>query len=177
MIRRAAFAFLAVVTTVAAIVAINTLRQGSQQITVGPSAAIPVDSQAVSARLAGAIRFRTISFEDPSAETLAQLLEFHSYIERSFPRLHASLQRELVNGYSLLYTWKGEDGAAKPILLMAHQDDRLRGAILAFPGIQQAVAVHELALQGRMKPWECALDVAVKLEQLRQGFRRRVIKG
>jgi len=122
MIRRAAFAFLAVVTTVAAIVAINTLRQGSQQITVGPSAAIPVDSQAVSARLAGAIRFRTISFEDPSAETLAQLLEFHSYIERSFPRLHASLQRELVNGYSLLYTWKGEDGAAKPILLMAHQD-------------------------------------------------------
>jgi carboxypeptidase PM20D1 len=76
----------------------------------------------VSARLAGAIRFRTISFENPSAETLAQLLEFRAYLERTFPRLHAVLQREVVNGYSLLYTWAGKDAAAKPILLMAHQD-------------------------------------------------------
>src|SRR5258706_2262257 len=122
MIRRASFAFIAVVATVALILAINTLRHGSQQIAVRPLTAVPVDSGAVSARLAGAIRFRTISFENPSAETLAQLLEFRAYPERTFPHLHAVLQREIVNGYSLLYTWTGKDPAAKPILLMAHQD-------------------------------------------------------
>ena len=122
MIRRASFAFIAVVASVALILVINTLRHRSQQIAVRPSTPVPVDSGAVSARLAGAIRFRTISFESPSAETLAQLLEFRAYLERTFPHLHALLQREIVNGYSLLYTWTGQDPAAKPILLMAHQD-------------------------------------------------------
>lgn len=34
------------------------------------------------------------------------------------------LQREVVNGLSLLYTWKGSDckGRLQPMLLMAHQD-------------------------------------------------------
>ena len=39
-----------------------------------------------------------------------------------YPKLHAALKREVVGGLSLLYTWPGSDPAAKPILLMAHQD-------------------------------------------------------
>src|SRR5882672_9673603 len=122
MIRRVSIVSVLLVLAVAALLAINTWRHSSQQITVRPSIPVPVDSAAASARLAEAIRFRTISFENPSAETQAQLLEFRAYIERAFPHLHAALRREIVNGYSLLFTWQGEDRAAKPILLMAHQD-------------------------------------------------------
>src|SRR5258706_14555078 len=102
MIRRASFAFIAVVATVALILAINTLRHGSQQIAVRPLTAGPVDSGAVSARVAGAIRFRTISFENPSAETLAQLPEFHPYPEPTFPPPHPVLHSQIVYGYNLL---------------------------------------------------------------------------
>src|SRR5258706_12036228 len=101
---------------------LNAWPHPPQQTAVRPAITVAVDSPAASARLAEAIRFRTISFENPSAETQAQLLEFRAYIERAFPHLHAALRREIVNGYSLLFTWQGEDRAAKPILLMAHQD-------------------------------------------------------
>src|SRR5258708_28183431 len=122
MIRRLSIVSVLLVIVIAALIAINTWRHSSQQITVRPAIPVPVDSPAVSARLAEAIRFRTISFENPSAETQAQLLGFRAYLERTFPHLHAALRREVVNGYSLLFTWPGADQAAKPILLMAHQD-------------------------------------------------------
>ena len=122
MIRRISIVSALVALAVAAILAFNTWRHSSQQITVHPAMAVPVDRAAVAARLGDAIRFRTISFEHPSAETQAQLLAFRAYLERAFPHLHAALQREVVNGYSLLFTWPGEERTAKPILLMAHQD-------------------------------------------------------
>jgi len=73
-------------------------------------------------RLAGAIRFPTISAEgkvDASAEALAGL---HAYLQKSFPLVHQRLTRETVNAYGLIYTWPGSDPSLKPILLMAHQD-------------------------------------------------------
>lgn len=46
---------------------------------------------------------------------------FHADLERLFPRVHATLERELVAGRSLLYRWPGTgDGPAS--VLMAHQD-------------------------------------------------------
>jgi carboxypeptidase PM20D1 len=41
---------------------------------------------------------------------------------RAFPRVHSTLTREVVAGYSLLYTWPGKDPKLAPILLMSHQD-------------------------------------------------------
>ena len=73
-------------------------------------------------RLAGAIRFPTISAEgktDASAEALAGL---HAYLAESFPLVHRRLTRETVNRFGLIYTWTGSDPSLKPILLMAHQD-------------------------------------------------------
>ena len=50
------------------------------------------------------------------------LIELHAYLERAFPRVHASLRREVIGEYSLLYTWKGERNDLKPIALLAHLD-------------------------------------------------------
>jgi carboxypeptidase PM20D1 len=77
---------------------------------------------AAAERLAEAIRFQTISWEDGDRFDRETFLAFHAFLERSFPRVHASLRREIVNEYSLLYTWPGEDPERKPILLTDHFD-------------------------------------------------------
>ncbi len=122
MLRRPFVLFLIVVGALAAILTVNSWRHGSRQRQFASPARLEVDVDAAAARLAGAVRLRTVSYEAPSAESRAALLQLHAYLEASFPRLHARLRRETVNALSLLYTWPGSDPAAAPILLMAHQD-------------------------------------------------------
>jgi carboxypeptidase PM20D1 len=42
--------------------------------------------------------------------------------ELTYPLLHASLRREVINGASLLYTWAGRERALDPVVLMGHLD-------------------------------------------------------
>lgn len=122
MIKRVLLAVLALLLLLVAAVAVNTLRQGSRQIEVVPAPALALDEKAIADKLGGAIRFRTIaSREDPEAGA-AEFLKLHAYLQERFPRVHASLQRELVGKYSLLYTWPGTDPQAKPVMFLAHQD-------------------------------------------------------
>ena len=72
--------------------------------------------------LATAIRLRTISTGESAGVDSAQFLALHRHLETSFPRVHAALRREVVNGLSLLYTWPGSDTALAPALLLAHMD-------------------------------------------------------
>jgi carboxypeptidase PM20D1 len=122
MLRRALRWSAVVLVLLAAVLTANTLRRTSQQIVVPAAARAAIDERAVAERLARAVRFRTISYEIPSEESRAELLKFQAYLVESFPSAHAALAREIVGGYSLLYTWVGRDARAKPILLMAHQD-------------------------------------------------------
>jgi carboxypeptidase PM20D1 len=73
-------------------------------------------------RLAGAIRLRTISAEDPAAFDAAAFADLHRYLQRAFPRVHSHLRREMVATHSVLYTWPGSDPALKAILLVGHMD-------------------------------------------------------
>lgn len=67
------------------------------------------------------MQIQTISTETapPSREVLAA---FHTFLERSFPRVHGQLKREAIAGGSLLYTWAGSDPSAPALLLTAHLD-------------------------------------------------------
>src|SRR2546430_366400 len=46
----------------------------------------------------------------------------HRYLRDSFPKLHAALKLEKVNGSGLLYEWTGSDPGLAPVVLLAHQD-------------------------------------------------------
>ena len=106
MLKRISIVILALLLLLAAAVAINTLRQGSHQLVVPPAPALALDDRAVADKLAGALRFQTISsLSDPEANA-AEFHQLQDYLRQRFPRLHASLQRETVGGLSLLYTWK-----------------------------------------------------------------------
>lgn len=107
---------------VAAVLLINTLRFTSKQVRVEPVEPLAVDEEGAAHRLAEALRFQTVSYQEPEEVKGEEFLAFHHYLEETFPKLHATLTKELVGNYSLLYTWKGRDEKLKPILLMAHQD-------------------------------------------------------
>jgi carboxypeptidase PM20D1 len=113
---------LAVVIVLAGVIAFNVLSRGSRQLQVAAIPRAAVDAEAAAARLAEAIRFRTISsFEKPDQHAQA-LRGMQAHIERSFPAFHAAAKREVIGGLSLLYTWEGSDPRARPIALLAHQD-------------------------------------------------------
>ena len=78
--------------------------------------------EAVVRRLSKAIQFKTLSQPIPDQETAEALLRLREFLETSFPRIHQNLHREIVNGHSLLFTWKGKSPAPAPILLMGHLD-------------------------------------------------------
>lgn len=85
-------------------------------------ARMAVDEVAAANRLAGAIRFPTVSYASGGPIDTAAFLGLHQYLMESFPLVHANLTRELVNGLSLLYTWRGADSTLPPVVLMGHLD-------------------------------------------------------
>jgi len=107
----------------AAVLLVRAATLRSVQLTVPPAPRIELaDPAAIVERLAAAIRIPTISHQDPSQDDPAAFQEFRDHLERSFPMLHATLKREIVNERSLVYTWAGRDPSKAGVILMAHQD-------------------------------------------------------
>jgi len=122
IIRNLLLLAIAAILVVAGVLAFNVFTHGSRQLQVAAVPRAPVDAQGAATRLGEAIRFKTISsFENPDSDTDA-LRGLQAHIEKSFPAFHAAAKREVISGYSLLYTWEGSDPAARPIALLAHQD-------------------------------------------------------
>src|SRR5690348_14493670 len=100
---------LLVLLVLAAITLERTLTFRSRQPEVAAVAVEPLDSTALAERLAGALRFKTISYQDSSQFDGRQFDGLHQYLRTTFPKLHAALKLEKVNGYGLLYEWTGSD--------------------------------------------------------------------
>ena len=122
MVKRIALGFLLLVVALAGVLVGNTLRKGSRQIAVTPLTPVAVDEVAAANRLAEAVRLTTVSSRDDAALNTDQFAKLHALLQERFPKTHATLKREVVEGLSLLYTWQGSNPQAEPILLMAHQD-------------------------------------------------------
>ena len=122
MIKKLALLLALLLLVLASALGINTWRKGSRQLVVEPIAKLPVDEAAVSSRLAEAVRFKTISSRDEPDLNAQEFLNFQQMLAQRFPKVHAQLQREQVGNLSLLFTWKGKDPQAAPVMFLAHQD-------------------------------------------------------
>ena len=120
--KRVLLALALVVVLLAAVTLQRTAGFRSRQPQVAPVAAEPLDTAALARRLAGALRFKTISFQDSNQFDAREFAGFGRYLRDSFPRLHGALKLEKVNGYGLLYKWTGSDPGLAPAVLLAHQD-------------------------------------------------------
>lgn len=95
-----------------------------------------VDGEAYLQHLGAAVRIDTTVYEDTDRNDPAPFLELHGLLELTYPRLHETLDRELVNDLSLLYHWHGSDPGLDPIVLMAHMD-----VVPVEPGTEEAWTV------------------------------------
>src|SRR2546429_615761 len=120
--KRALLALALVVVVLAAVTLERTVSFRSRQPQVAPVAVEPLDTAALARRLAGALRFKTISFQDSSQFDAREFEGLHRYLRDSFPKSHAALKLTRVNGYGLLYEWTGSDPGLAPAVLLAHQD-------------------------------------------------------
>ncbi len=82
----------------------------------------PFDVNAAALRLGAAIRFQTVSHQNPAENKPEEWQKLHDWMQRTYPAAHAAMVREVIENQTLLYHWQGSAGAAKPIILMAHQD-------------------------------------------------------
>lgn len=83
---------------------------------------VDVDVAASARRLGEAVRFRTVSHQNPQDDDHGQWTALHDWLARSYPAFHAAARREEVGGGALVWTWRGRDPSLQPIILMAHQD-------------------------------------------------------
>ena len=111
-----------IVVVLATVTLERTASFRSRQPEVIPVAVEPLDTAALARRLAGALRFKTVSFQDSTQFDAREFEGLHRYLRDSFPKLHAALKLEKVNGYGLLYEWTGWDPGLAPVVLLAHQD-------------------------------------------------------
>jgi carboxypeptidase PM20D1 len=111
-----------VVLALIAAVGAKTLLTPSRQLAVVAASPVKVDAAAATARLAAAVRLKTIASPDNADANAGEFSGLHALLQTSFPKAHAVLRREVVGTYGLVYTWPGSDPKAAAIGLMAHQD-------------------------------------------------------
>ena len=89
-----------------------------------PEPPATIQADAAVRHLGEAIRFRTVTraATDPQAGEDQPWLDLHQWLIDTYPATHSVMQREIVSGYTLLYTWTGSDPSLDPVLMMAHQD-------------------------------------------------------
>ena len=72
-------------------------------------------------RFQSLLRIPTISRNDPQATDWDQFDVFLTTLAELYPLAHTRLEREVVEGYSLLFRWNGR-ASTEPAVLMAHYD-------------------------------------------------------
>lgn len=121
--KRALGLFVAALLAFTAVLVARAAMLRPVQLDVPPSAPIVLtDESEIVERFAASLRIQTISHQDETQDDPAVFQAFRDHLERSFPLLHATLKRELVNERSLVYTWPGRDPQQLGVVLMAHQD-------------------------------------------------------
>jgi carboxypeptidase PM20D1 len=109
-----------IVTTL--FVVVRTLLFSWRQRAVKPAEVIPVDDAVVAKHLAASIRCKTVPLDDKGTPDPEAFKQLHKMLEETYPLVHEKLKREVINGYSLLYTWQGSRADLDPVMVMAHQD-------------------------------------------------------
>jgi carboxypeptidase PM20D1 len=87
------------------------------------AAPVELDDAVVLDHLSQAITFRTVSLQPPAPIDQQAFTGFLDWLQVTYPEVFRTLTVERPGGgYSLLFTWAGEEPQAAPVLLAAHYD-------------------------------------------------------
>jgi carboxypeptidase PM20D1 len=121
MLKKLLYFILLILVVTIGIIAFRTISAPDRQtkITAEPA---PELSDTSLLHFQQAIQFRTVSYRDTSLWDSIPFIQFRKFLENTYPLVHQHLSREIVGGYSLVFTWQGKNTSLNPFILMAHQD-------------------------------------------------------
>lgn len=143
---------------------------------VAPRQLTPMDGQSVAERLGLAVQFKTIAYPDQTRIDSAAFLGMHRLFQTLYPQVHAQLTREVINDYTLLYTWQGTNPELKPIMLTSHLDvvpaDEDPSAGWVYPPFSGTVADGYVWGRGTLDIKSGVIGILEAVEQLlKDGFK------
>ena len=121
ILKRILLFLLAAVVAMSGNIAYKTATFTSKQIALDTLPAMAIEQKSVD-NFCKALQYKTISYGDSTLFDPKPFSQLIDYLQRTYPLVHATLKREIVSQYSLLYTWQGTDTNLKPIILMGHLD-------------------------------------------------------
>lgn len=104
------------------VMAINTQKHKPQPNNTVTFEPLELDEDKLAMNLSGMIRIKTVTAANEQDVACEAFLSFHEYLQKTYPLVHKTLEKEIVNTYSLLYRWPGSDPKKKPYMLTAHMD-------------------------------------------------------
>lgn len=72
--------------------------------------------------LSRAVQIPTISINDSAAIDTASFRSFELFLQQSYPLVHTHLSKTMIDQFSYVFEWKGQDANLPPIVLMGHYD-------------------------------------------------------
>jgi carboxypeptidase PM20D1 len=161
-----------IILAVFSVIVFRAASVSSRQVASMPADPITLDTNALAGRLAKALQFQTVSYEDKAKFDEKAFRAFQRFLEQSYPKVHAVLKKEPVGDYSLLYTWKGRDNQALPVLLAAHMDvvpaESGPEGHWAHPPFQGEIADGFIWGRGTLDDKESVLGILEAVEKLLQ---------
>lgn len=120
------FIVLALIIILIAVVLIRTFTypfngKGESGTAEVEMARVPVSDLALQ-RFAGGIRIPTVGAADYSDVYFEPFDRFMEYLQESYPAVYRTMDYHMVNGYGMVFHWKGKTDGAKPILFLSHYD-------------------------------------------------------
>lgn len=104
------------------VVLFRTFNVKSRQIESVQEVNLDIDMDKASRNLSKALQCKTISYTDPEQFDYDEFIKIHKLIDDMYPEVKKNLDKEIINNYSLIYTWKGSNESLKPIILCGHLD-------------------------------------------------------
>jgi len=134
-----------------------------------------VDGRSVAERLGLTVQYKTIAYHDPEKMDANAFWGLHRLFKTLYPQVHAQLKMELVNEFSLLYTWEGKNPALKPIMLISHLDvvpaDESEAGGWAYPPFSGELADEFVWGRGTLDVKSGVIGILEAVEYLlREGF-------
>lgn len=118
----ALYSILGILVILIAIMALNTWVKRPTKKAAFEMPEIERDKRKIAEHLSNMIQLKTVTSSTMEGFDEKAFYGLHKYLEKTYPLVHKTLSREVVNKYSLIYKWEGSGSSEKPMLMMAHQD-------------------------------------------------------
>ena len=101
---------------------IRTLLCRPKEIDAGEYKAREFDKDLIARHLSEAVQIPTVSMVGEFEGVDQPFYDYHAWLEKTYPLVHKTAQKTVINNYSLVYRFKGKDSSLLPGAFLAHQD-------------------------------------------------------